>query len=61
METVKLSANSLDDLALALRATQWLRAQPKTQKDAILAYGEGSEKKHFYVRRGKSCIIARPC
>lgn len=56
-----LEANADDDLGLALRAARWLMQQPDTQRDAILAYGEGSDAKAFYVKRGKASISSRRC
>jgi hypothetical protein len=49
----------LDDMVLAVRAAKWLLAN--TNKDAIIKYGEGSNSKHFYVRRNKASITVRPC
>lgn len=51
-----------DDMILAVRAAKWLGERP-TQKDAILAYGEGpaDTQKYFYAKRNKSSITVRPC
>ena len=48
-----------DDFILATRAVKWLMGQ--FQKDAIVAYGEGSVTKDFYVCRNKASITVRPC
>lgn len=48
-----------DDMILACRAVNWLRE--RFTKDAILAYGEGEDQRHFYVKRNKSSITVRPC
>jgi hypothetical protein len=49
-----------DDMILAVRAAKWLLE--RSNKDAILAYGEGDDKdlKHFYARRNKASITVRP-
>lgn len=50
----------LDDFTLAMRCVKWLLAQPKTQKDAILSYGEEAEGTlDFFVKRNKASITVR--
>lgn len=44
-----------DNLIIAARAAKWLLARP-TQRDAIVAYGEGSQEVVFYVKRNKASI-----
>jgi hypothetical protein len=52
----------LHDMILAMRAVKWLVAQPITQRDSILAYGDDdATAKHFYVKRNKASITVRPC
>lgn len=48
-----------DDLILGIRAARWL--MERSQKDAIVAYGEGAETKDFYVKRNRRSITVRPC
>lgn len=48
-----------DDFILAVRAAKWLLE--RFTKDAIVAYGEGSQERHFYVCRNKRSITVRPC
>jgi hypothetical protein len=48
-----------DDFILATRAARWMLAQPHSQKDGIIAYGEG-ETKDFYVKRNKASVTVRP-
>lgn len=50
-----------DDFILATRAVKWLLAQPLSQKDGILAYGDEPKQKIFYVCRNKASITVRPC
>lgn len=47
-----------DDFVLATRAARWL--MERFQKDAIIAYGEGTSTKDFYVCRNKRSITVRP-
>jgi hypothetical protein len=56
---VILKAVPPDDFILAIRAARWL--MERFTKDAILAYGEGSQQKHFYACRNKASITVRPC
>ncbi len=58
---VILTTRDPNNLILALRATEWLRKQPITQRDALLAYGElgGATKVYIYVKRGKCSLIAK--
>jgi hypothetical protein len=50
-----------DDFILAERAIKWLLRQPETQRDAIVGYGEGTDCKHFYVKRNKASVTVSPC
>jgi len=50
-----------DEFGLAIRAARWLLREPDSQRDAILAYGDGNAQRHFYVCRNKSSITVRPC
>jgi hypothetical protein len=52
----------IDDMILAMRAVKWLSGRPDNL-NAILAFGEGPDERHFYVRRckSKSSITVRPC
>ena len=45
-----------DNLVIAARAAKWILARP-TQKDGILAYGEGPQEVVFYVKRNKASIL----
>ncbi len=49
----------LEDYALAARAATWLMGQ--FRQDGIVAYGEHSAPKEFYVKRNKASITVRPC
>lgn len=44
------------NLYFAGRAAKWLLERP-VQKDAILAYGEGTQEVVFYVKRNKASIL----
>lgn len=48
-----------DDLILGIRAARWLL--DRFQKDAVIAYGEGKDRKDFYVKRNRASITVRPC
>lgn len=54
-----LSIVEPDDAIIGVRAAKWLIAQPETQKDAILVYGENPNEIVFYVKRNKASILAR--
>lgn len=47
-----------DNFIQATRAAKWLLERP-IQKDAVVAYGEGTNKVAFYVRRNKESISIR--
>ena len=51
----------LDDFILATRAARWMLAQPHSQKDGIIAYGDGDKTQDFYVKRNKASVTVRPC
>lgn len=46
-------------MILAVRASHWLQERPD-RNDALVAYGEGTNEKTFYVVRRKSSIVVRP-
>lgn len=48
-----------DDFILGIRAARWL--MERFQGDAVVAYGEGTDTKDFYVKRNKRSITVRPC
>jgi len=47
-----------DNLILATRAAKWL-LERLAQKDALVAYGDGSGEVTFYVKRNKDSISIR--
>ena len=49
-----------DDFVLAIRAARWMLDNAE-KKDAIIAYGEGSNTFDFYVRRNLSSVTVRKC
>lgn len=46
------------DYILAVRAAKWLLDDPR-RTDAIVVYGEGSNKRCFYVKRNKASVSVR--
>lgn len=47
-----------DDYGLAARVAKWMLKQASTQKDGILAFGDGTTV-DFYVKRTKSGMSIR--
>jgi hypothetical protein len=47
-----------DDFALAARTVKWMEKQAPSQKDGILAFGDGSTV-DFYIRRNKKSLTVR--
>lgn len=61
MPNVILRGVDPDDFILATRAARWMLAQPHSQKDGIIVYGDGDRTQDFYVCRNKAGITVRPC
>lgn len=50
-----------EDFVLASRAARYQLDRPDGGNSTILAYGEGADQKHFFVKRNKASITVRPC